>query len=99
MAYSPKAMVLPREAMPPRPPWVRFIILRCFIRFGCSMRPYSPVLGLCGGEGGVGGVGAGPVGGVGFRLAVVDIGPQRVQRHATPAVPLTTAHLGSAQPT
>src|SRR5258708_2388862 len=37
MAYSPKAMVLPRSATPPKPPWVRFIILRCFIRLGCSI--------------------------------------------------------------
>src|SRR5438552_3812507 len=53
MANSPKAMVLPREAMPPKPPWVRFIILRCFIRLGCNMRAYSPVLVLGGGVGGV----------------------------------------------
>src|SRR5207244_2463369 len=37
MAYSPKAMVLPRSATPPRPPCVRLCILRCFMRFGCSM--------------------------------------------------------------
>src|ERR1700730_7117774 len=42
MAYSPKAIVLPRKATPPRPPWVRFIILRCFIRFGCSIGQLSP---------------------------------------------------------
>src|SRR6266567_9624283 len=67
MANSPKAMVLPREAMPPIPPWVRFIILRCFIRFGCSMRRYSSGrgVGALGGVGGVGGVGAGRVGGIG----------------------------------
>src|SRR5690242_10432617 len=60
--YSPKAMVLPRSATPPRPPWVRFIILRCFIRFGCSIGPYSSPRG---GVGGVGGMRAGGVGGVG----------------------------------
>src|SRR4030088_3302416 len=67
MANSPKAIVLPRKATPPRPPWVRFIILRCFIRFGCSMRSYSrsPLVGgTDGGLGGGGGVGAGRVGGV-----------------------------------
>src|SRR5437870_11740396 len=64
MAYSPKAIVLPRKATPPRPPWVRFIILRCFIRFGCSMRLYSRSP-LEGGLGGGGGVGAGRVGTVG----------------------------------
>src|ERR1051326_1661982 len=37
MAKSPKAIVLPRRATPPRPPWVRFIILRCFIRLGWSI--------------------------------------------------------------
>src|ERR1700716_2774799 len=68
MAYSPKAIVLPRRATPPRPPWVRFIILRCFMRLGWSMR-YSSVRGVGGAEAGgvgrVGGVGAGRAGVVG----------------------------------
>src|ERR1700704_1734511 len=69
IAYSPKAIVLPRRATPPRPPWVRFIILRCFMRFGCSMVVYySSVRGAGGAEAGGlggGGVGAGRIGGVG----------------------------------
>src|SRR5438067_13337443 len=74
-------MVLPRNATPPRPPWVRFIILRCLIRLGCSISgllarvaylkrqtetlSHSSVLGGAGGVGGRGGVGAGRDGGVG----------------------------------
>ena len=59
MANSPKAMVLPRMATPPRPPWVRFIILRCFIRLGCSIglllaRAARRGSGGRGGRGGVG---------------------------------------------
>src|SRR5215216_1281236 len=69
MANSPKAIVLPRIATPPRPPCVRLCILRCFIRLGCSMADYSSTRGGApGGVGGVGragGVGAGRVGGVG----------------------------------
>src|ERR671935_70040 len=43
MANSPKAMVLPRKATPPSPPWVRLCILRCFMRLGCNMRLTRPV--------------------------------------------------------
>src|SRR5258708_1228679 len=62
IANSPKAMVLPRSATPPRPPWGRFIILRCFMRFGCSMA-YSSVRGGGGAEAGGGGRGGGGGGG------------------------------------
>src|SRR3954470_13688341 len=36
-------------------------------------------------------------GGARLRLAVVDVGAQRVQRHATFAVPLLARHLGAAE--
>src|SRR6266851_98012 len=196
MAYSPKAIVLPRSATPPSPPWVRFIILRCFIRLGCSMalllgpcRRWRRPRGWCwrgtcrgrwwlrrsrrrgfglagsawaqltrllagiedtarrvvdlGGHGWRGCLGRGclgylsanrgtrtapiglallggdllraaAVGGevaavdpyldaddavrrVRLGLPVVDVGAQRVQRHATPAVPLAAAHFRAAQ--
>ena len=38
-------------------------------------------------------------GGAGDSRAVVDLGTEGVQRHATLAVPLTTAHLGTAETT
>src|SRR5262249_27332643 len=38
-----------------------------------------------------------PEGGAGLGEAVVDVGSQRVQRHATLAVPLLAAHLRAAQ--
>ena len=38
-------------------------------------------------------------GGAGLAEAVVDVGAQRVQRHATFAVPLGAAHLGAAEAT
>src|SRR5262249_5523741 len=36
--------------------------------------------------------------GTGLGLAVVDVGPQGVQRHPALAVPLLAAHLGAAEP-
>src|SRR5581483_678615 len=38
-------------------------------------------------------------GGLGLAEAVVDVGPQGVQRHAALAVPLGAAHLGAAEAT
>ncbi len=38
-------------------------------------------------------------GGAGDSRAVVDLGTEGVQRHATLTVPLTTAHLGTAETT
>src|SRR4051812_28133775 len=40
-----------------------------------------------------------PERGAGLGVAVVDVGAQRVQRDATLAVPLLTAHLGAAEAT
>src|SRR5919204_4930981 len=70
MPYSPKAMVLPRSATPPSPPWVRLCILRCFIRLGCSMvtrllawAAGLAALALSAGAAGGGGAGVGGGGG------------------------------------
>src|ERR1041385_2630868 len=41
---------------------------------------------------------AGAVGGLGRRLAEIDVGAQRVQRHPALAVPLGAGDLGAAQP-
>jgi hypothetical protein len=41
---------------------------------------------------------AGAVGGLGRRLAEIDVGAQRVQRHAALAIPLDARDLGAAEP-
>src|SRR5207237_1838921 len=96
--YSPKDSVEPRYALPRMlPRWA----LRYLTRLGISMRrcsrlrrrgakhlaledPHLP--------------GAGPVRVVGGGQAVIDVGPQRVERHAAVAVPLAARDLTAAQP-